>query len=80
MLFYARLRRNERSTLRGSMSELAANVRAIFEYAGKVRDDAPPDWLAWMRSPLWLGILWTILILLIAAFSGQSSKFIYIDF
>jgi len=62
------------------MLQLFERFKTICEYAGGVQDDLPPAWLAWMRNPLWWGIWWAILILLIVAFSGQSSKFIYIDF
>ena len=62
------------------MLQLFERVKAILEYAGGVKEDPPLPWLAWLRNPLWWGIWWAILILLIVAFSGQSSKFIYIDF
>lgn len=52
----------------------------MLEYAGGVLEDPPLKWMAWMKSPLWWGIWWAVLLLLIVAFSGQSSKFIYIDF
>ncbi|HLN03153.1 MAG TPA: hypothetical protein VK335_27935 [Bryobacteraceae bacterium] len=62
------------------MLQFFEEFKAIFEYASGVTDDPPPRGQSWMRSPLWWGIWWAILILLIVAFSGQSSKFIYIDF
>ncbi len=41
-------------------------------------------WLAWLvsaaRSPWVRGLWWAFLALLILLFSGQTSKFIYIDF
>lgn len=55
-------------------------IKATLEYLGGVSEGPPPPSLAWMRTPLWWGIWWAMLILLIVAFSGQSSKFIYIDF
>jgi hypothetical protein len=55
-------------------------VKAVLEYLGGSRDGPPPPSVAWMQSPLWWGIWWAILIIVVVAFSGQSSKFIYIDF
>ena len=34
----------------------------------------------WMRSPVLWGLWWGVLILLMLAFSGQTSKFLYVDF
>jgi len=43
--------------------------------------DAPPDGAPkLLKSPFTIGLIWVGLLLLIYAFSGQSSKFIYIDF
>lgn len=56
-----------------------STLRATLEYLGGERDDAPAlllggfGWVA--RSAVWV-----LAIALIYAFSGQSSKFIYIDF
>lgn len=54
-------------------------LRAGIEYLCGERDDAPPflmsQWTWVARCAVWAGA-----ILLIYAFSGQSSKFIYIDF
>jgi hypothetical protein len=55
-------------------------VKAAFEYMGGVSEDLALPSLSWMKSPLWWGAWWAVLVLLIVAFSGQSSKFIYIDF
>ena len=49
------------------------------EYIGGERDDPPrgfPVRFAWLIFGLW----WALLAVLVAAFCGQSSKFIYIDF
>ena len=54
-------------------------IRTTLEYLGGERDDAPP----FLAGPsLWLirCSVWILAILLICAFSGQTSKFIYIDF
>jgi hypothetical protein len=62
------------------MLQLLQNVKAALEYASGVTEDPPFARLDWMKSPLWWGVWWAILIVAIVAFSGQSSKFIYIDF
>lgn len=49
------------------------------EYLGGERDTPPEGWSLRPNS-LWWGVWWAILIALIVAFSGQTSKFIYIDF
>ena len=56
------------------------DFKSFLEYLGGVREEAPPNLPAWMQGPLWWGIWWAVLILLVLAFSGQTSKFIYIDF
>jgi len=55
-------------------------MKAVLDYLGGASDDLPPESPGWMRGPLWRGACWAVLILLIVVFSGQSSKFIYIDF
>ncbi|WP_377818971.1 hypothetical protein [Acidicapsa dinghuensis] len=58
---------------------MLANLCAVIEYLCGERDDAPP-----LLSGRWTWLarcaVWAVAILLIYAFSGQSSKFIYIDF
>jgi hypothetical protein len=49
------------------------------EYVGGARDDPPagfPVRFVWLLMGLW----WALLGVLVAAFCGQSSRFIYIDF
>ncbi|ATB42791.1 hypothetical protein CYFUS_008270 [Cystobacter fuscus] len=53
-------------------------LKERLEYLGGVTD-APPDGTSPL-SPLALGLYWGLLICAILAFSGQASKFIYIDF
>jgi hypothetical protein len=58
---------------------MLSTLRATLEYLGGERDDAPPfltGRLAWMARCT----AWVLALVLIYAFSGQSSKFIYIDF
>lgn len=56
-----------------------STVRAIFEYLGGERDDAPSLYLSRSRLLLRCAV-WIFAIVVIYVFSGQSSKFIYIDF
>jgi hypothetical protein len=58
---------------------MLSTFRATLEYLGGERDDAPAfltGRLAWMARCA----VWVIALVLIYAFSGQASKFIYIDF
>lgn len=49
------------------------------EYIGGARDLPPEGWTLPLTSLVW-GIWWAILLALILTFSGQTSKFVYIDF
>jgi hypothetical protein len=60
--------------------KLLNEVKAVLEYLGGVDEQLPIPSLRWMQGPLWWGIWWAALILLTLVFSGQTSKFIYIDF
>ena len=62
------------------MIRLLYELKSGLEYIGGVIDDPPPRWAGWMRSPWLWGFCWAALTLLILAFSGQTTKFIYIDF
>jgi|HubBroStandDraft_1064217.scaffolds.fasta_scaffold766044_2 hypothetical protein len=62
------------------MLQLLGQIKAVLDFIGGVSEEPPLPSLAWMKGPLWWGLWWAVLILLIVAFSGQSSKFIYIDF
>jgi hypothetical protein len=58
---------------------MLSTFRATLEYLGGSRDQAPPlltgrlNWVVRCAS-------WALAMILIWAFCGQSSKFIYIDF
>ena len=54
-------------------------LKHFIEYVEGTRDDAPSGFRVPLASPLW-GLWWTFLLALIVVFSGQASKFIYIDF
>jgi hypothetical protein len=58
---------------------MLSNFRATLEYLGGERDDAP-QLLAGRFGGLARCAVWVLAIVLIYAFCGQSSKFIYIDF
>jgi len=62
------------------MIKFLNDVKATLEYLGGVTEQLPVERLGWMQSPIWWGVWWAVLILLTIAFSGQTSKFIYIDF
>jgi len=55
-------------------------LKAFFEYLGGARDEAPPGFRVTLANWLFWGLWWGLLALLTFVFSGQSSKFIYIDF
>jgi len=59
---------------------LLGKIKSVLEYLGGASDDLAIPSLAWMRGSLFWAVWWGALILLIVAFCGQSSKFIYIDF
>jgi len=56
-----------------------STLRVTLEYLGGERDDAP-KFLAGRCGTVARCAVWALAIVLIYAFSGQSSKFIYIDF
>ena len=62
------------------MRNLLTDVRSLLEYLGGVTEQAPARWRPWVQGPLWWGLWMAALILLVLVFSGQTSKFIYIDF
>lgn len=62
------------------MTNILNEIKAAVEYLGGVTEQLSVPRFAWMRGPLWWGIWWALLVLLTLAFSGQTSKFIYIDF
>ena len=56
------------------------SFKALLEYLGGSRDQLPEEAAPLFASAWFRGIWWTLLIVLILFFSGQKSKFIYIDF
>jgi hypothetical protein len=55
-------------------------IQWAFEYLGGERDEAPAGLPISLGNWVFWAIWWGALALLIFVFSGQSSKFIYIDF
>jgi hypothetical protein len=55
-------------------------MKSLLDYVGGASDELPLKSPGFMQGPLWWGAYWAMLILLLIIFSGQSSKFIYIDF
>jgi hypothetical protein len=54
-------------------------IKQLLEYLGGARDLPPAGVPVSPRSLLW-GLWWGFLVCLIVLFSGQTTKFIYIDF
>jgi hypothetical protein len=55
-------------------------LQILLEYLGGEKDAPPPGFPVALSNFLFWGIWWSILMGIIFIFSGQSSKFIYIDF
>ena len=53
--------------------------KAVCEYLEGARDEAPVV-CRWLASPWIQGLWWGLLAGAILLFSGQTSKFIYVDF
>jgi hypothetical protein len=52
----------------------------LLEYWGGERDSPPPGSPPVLSSALLRGLIWVLLLAIVYAFSGQSSRFLYIDF
>jgi hypothetical protein len=55
-------------------------IKHLLEYLGGAQDDPPPGFPISLVHAWFWGLWWGVLVGLIFIFSGQSSKFIYIDF
>lgn len=55
-------------------------LKQVIDYLGGAADDPPADAPQFLTAPVFLGIWWGVLIIIVVLFSGQTSKFIYIDF
>lgn len=60
--------------------KIATYLKRLLEYLGGERDESPQGTAPIVESPLVRSLTWILFLLLIYMFSGQSSKFIYIDF
>jgi len=52
----------------------------FLEYLAGEKDEAPEGFAVTLSNFLFWGIWWCVLLGIMFIFSGQSSKFIYIDF
>ena len=57
---------------------LLLQLKALLEYVGGAAEAPPPGFHP--LAPVVLGLFWGLLLCAILVFSGQTSKFIYIDF
>jgi hypothetical protein len=55
-------------------------IKHLLEYLGGAQDDPPPGFPVALSNIWFWGLWWGLLAGIIFIFSGQSSKFIYIDF
>lgn len=55
-------------------------LKQVIDYLGGAADNPPDDAPQFLTDPIFLGIWWGVLIIIVVLFSGQTSKFIYIDF
>jgi hypothetical protein len=55
-------------------------VKQAFDYMGGAQDEAPPGFPVTLANWAFWALWWAALTVVIYVFSGQSSKFIYIDF
>lgn len=55
-------------------------LQHFLEYLGGAQDDPPSGFRVTLSNVLFWGLWWGALVVIILVFSGQSSKFIYIDF
>ena len=62
------------------MTDALAAIRACLDFMGGVHTAPPPRMARWISNPIVWGIWWAFLMLVVLAFSGQASRFIYIDF
>lgn len=55
-------------------------IKLVLEYLGGEQDEPPPGFPIRLQAWWFWAAWWGALTILIYVFSGQSSKFIYIDF
>jgi len=64
----------------GPMISTLLSLKSLFDYLGGANDVPPAGVPRLLHHPIFRGLWWGFLVILIAIFSGQTSKFIYIDF
>ena len=70
----------ETQTFEDSLYHVLEWIKALAEYLAGERDDPPSHFPVALGNWLFWGVWWAALAIVILIFSGQSSKFIYIDF
>ena len=55
-------------------------IKHLIDYVAGAADEPPPGAPSFVTSAVFVGIWWAALLVMITIFSGQTSKFIYIDF
>ena len=55
-------------------------LKQLLDYLGGAADEPPVESPKFLTAPIFLGLWWGALIIMVVLFSGQTSKFIYIDF
>jgi hypothetical protein len=55
-------------------------LKQVFDYLGGAADAPPLGAPRILSHPAFIGVLWGVLAIVIMMFSGQTSRFIYIDF
>jgi hypothetical protein len=70
----------EARALERRMARALEWAKGLAEYLAAERDQAPAGFPITLGNWLFWGLWWAALAILIFVFSGQSSKFIYIDF
>jgi hypothetical protein len=55
-------------------------IKHLIDYVAGAADEPPPGAPNFVTSAVFVGIWWAALLVMITIFSGQTSKFIYIDF
>ena len=59
---------------------IAEWIKDALEYLAGERDDAPPGFPVTLGMWWFWAAWWAAMVIVVYVFSGQSSKFIYIDF
>jgi len=55
-------------------------IKQLIDYTAGAADEPPAGTPSFVTSAVFVGVWWAALLVVITIFSGQTSKFIYIDF